>query len=602
MKNIHIPIGIGLTVALALGCMLYLGLGAGQQQLLEDLLTPVHEPTNQVVLVTVDDASIERIGQWPWPREVFAHVLRRLNDEQSRPKVLGLDVLFSEPSRRGDNDDVVLIEALKQLQYPVVVPTQIQHIQIQKNIIQGTGMVSTMPAITNHTTVGHANLIIDSDGVARRFAPSIGTDQGNEKKDIKAFAVEVFEKTNIKKINSPLRSQEKIVFSGPPGTLVRIPFYRIWEGDASALSRTKDKIVLIGSTASSLHDIQQVPVSRGIAMPGVEIQGNIIEMLLQDRRLQSVPLVGTVALMAIVAVVAACSAFFFGLAMATVIGIVMIGLEIVLIAIAYQYGVGVNMLYIVGATIGSIVLVKAYKYTIIDNRTRQIKKVFAKYVSPRVLEEILKNPDAVTLGGEEREMTVFFSDIRGFTTISEQTTPTELVRILNEYFTQMTAEVLRTGGVVDKYIGDAVMAFWGAPIDDPDHADHAVEAALAMIEKLKLLNQKLRAQGDPEIKIGIGLYSGKAVVGNVGSNDRFDYTVIGDTVNAASRLEGLNKEYKTQIIISESVKNKLKKQYPLVCLGCAPVKGRKEPINIYTIEGTMMPQDEASAGSEHAHH
>jgi adenylate cyclase len=205
-------------------------------------------------------------------------------------------------------------------------------------------------------------------------------------------------------------------------------------------------------------------------------------------------------------------------------------------------------------------------------------------------------------GGEEREMTVFFSDIRGFTTISEQTTPTELVRILNEYFTQMTAEVLRTGGVVDKYIGDAVMAFWGAPIDDPDHADHAVEAALAMIEKLKLLNQKLRAQGDPEIKIGIGLYSGKAVVGNVGSNDRFDYTVIGDTVNAASRLEGLNKEYKTQIIISESVKNKLKKQYPLVCLGCTPVKGRKEPINIYTIEGTMMPQDEASAGSEHAHH
>ncbi|MEN9342068.1 MAG: hypothetical protein RIQ54_324 [Candidatus Parcubacteria bacterium] len=602
MKKIYIPIGIGLAVATVFAFMMYSGLGAGQQQLLEDLLIPVHEPTNQTVLLVIDDASIERIGQWPWPREVFARVLNQLNNNQSQPKVVGLDVLFSEPSRIGDSDDEALAYAIKNAQYPIIVPAQIQDIEIRKDTVQGTGMVSTMSTIASYATVGHANLIIDSDGVARRFASSIATDDGEQVKNIKAFAVEVAEKATAKKITPPLKSQERIVFSGAPGTLVRIPFYRIWEGDASVVTRTKDKIVLIGATAPSLHDIQQVPVSRGIAMPGVEIQGNIVEMALKGHRLQTVSPVVTGLLIALAAIAAACFAFFFGLAAASIIAVGMVIVEVVLIAMAYQQGVVVNMLYIISVTVASVVLVKAYKYAVIDTRTRQIKKVFSKYVSPRVLEEILKNPEAVKLGGEEREMTVFFSDIRGFTTISEQTTPTELVRILNEYFTEMTAEVLRTGGVVDKYIGDAVMAFWGAPIDDPDHADHAVEAALAMIEKLKVLNKKLRAQGDPEIKIGIGLYSGKAVVGNVGSNDRFDYTVIGDTVNAASRLEGLNKEYKTQIIISETVKNKLKKQYPLVCLGCAPVKGRKEPINIYTIENTMMPPDEKSTEPDHKHH
>lgn len=213
-----------------------------------------------------------------------------------------------------------------------------------------------------------------------------------------------------------------------------------------------------------------------------------------------------------------------------------------------------------------------------------MKNLFSKYVSKDVLEEILKDPAKVKLGGEEKEVTVFFSDIRGFTALSEKTAPKELVRILNKYFTLMTNEVLENSGVLDKYIGDAIMAFWGAPIEDRRQAENALKAALGMLEKLKELNKELKSNGDPEINIGIGLYSGPAVVGNIGSDLRFDYTVMGDTVNVASRLESLNKEYKTQIIIGETTKNKLEGDHKFKFLGSVAVKGRKELLNIYTIE------------------
>ena len=233
----------------------------------------------------------------------------------------------------------------------------------------------------------------------------------------------------------------------------------------------------------------------------------------------------------------------------------------------------------------TIVLI-IYRYFSEGREKLRLRQLFSKYVSKDVLEEILKNPALVQLGGVEKEITVFFSDIRGFTTLSEATTPHELVKILNRYFTLMTEEVLIHGGVVDKFIGDAIMAFWGAPIDDPEGADHALAASFGMLKKLKTLNEELRSQGKPEINIGIGLYTGPVIVGNVGAETRFDYTVIGDTVNVASRLEGLNKEYKTNIIIGETTKNKLEGKYEFIPLGTVPVKGRKEPITIYTVNVT----------------
>jgi adenylate cyclase len=189
----------------------------------------------------------------------------------------------------------------------------------------------------------------------------------------------------------------------------------------------------------------------------------------------------------------------------------------------------------------------------------------------------------VILGGEEREVTVLFSDIRGFTTLSEATAPHELVAVLNRYFTLMTNEVFKHQGVLDKYIGDAIMAFWGAPIADPLQADHALAAARGMIDRLKEFNAELVREGKPTIDIGVGLYTGPVVVGNIGAESRFDYTVIGDTVNTASRLEGLNKEYGTHVIIGESTKQKLTASYPLSPLGGVKVKGKEQSVEIYAV-------------------
>jgi adenylate cyclase len=189
------------------------------------------------------------------------------------------------------------------------------------------------------------------------------------------------------------------------------------------------------------------------------------------------------------------------------------------------------------------------------------------------------------LGGQKKEMTVLFSDIRGFTTLSEKLEPEKLVAILNEYFTAMTEVILQSGGVLDKFIGDAIMAFWGAPQEAPDHAQRACRTALKMIAKLEELKKEWSKRDLPEINIGVGINSGQMIVGNMGSAKRFDYTVIGDNVNLASRLEGLNKQYGTSIIISQFTYDKVKEKFEGEFLDKVAVKGKEIPVEIFKLVG-----------------
>ncbi len=220
-----------------------------------------------------------------------------------------------------------------------------------------------------------------------------------------------------------------------------------------------------------------------------------------------------------------------------------------------------------------------------ESEKREIRETFQHYFSPQVMEAILKDPEKLKLGGERREVTILFSDIRSFTSMTESLPPQVLTRLLHEYFSEMTEEVLATDGIVDKYIGDAIMAFWGAPIPQPDQANRAVTTALNMIRRLKTLQEKWKKEGYPELDIGIGINLGVATVGNFGSTKRFDYTVIGDAVNAASRIEGLNKQYKSNIIISESTKRQLTLKLETEDLGEVPVKGKEKPIRIFRVLG-----------------
>ncbi len=214
---------------------------------------------------------------------------------------------------------------------------------------------------------------------------------------------------------------------------------------------------------------------------------------------------------------------------------------------------------------------------------RKLRAAFERYVSPQVLETILENPGKVELGGQRREITILFSDIRSFTSLTETLPPHQLTSLLQEYFDAMTQEVIATQGVVDKFIGDAIMAFWGAPIEQDDQADRAVTTAIRMIERLKILQSKWRDEGRATFDIGIGIHIGVATVGNFGSHQRFDYTAIGDAVNTASRLESLNKEFQSHVIISDATRRHLTIKVEMKDRGEVFVKGRERPVHVFEV-------------------
>jgi adenylate cyclase len=233
-----------------------------------------------------------------------------------------------------------------------------------------------------------------------------------------------------------------------------------------------------------------------------------------------------------------------------------------------------------------------YNYVVADREKRQVRTAFQYYLTKSVMEEMLKHPEKLKLGGDKRELTVLFSDIRGFTTISERLPPEELVRTLNEYLTPMTDLVFKHEGTLDKYMGDAIMAIWGAPLPQEDHALRACAAAVEMLEKLEELRRRWKEQGRPDIQIGIGVNSGPMAVGNMGSDMRFDYTVMGDNVNLGSRLEGTNKQYGTRVIISEFTFALVQGKVATRELGSVRVKGKKLPVRIYELRGIGAPADE----------
>ena len=235
----------------------------------------------------------------------------------------------------------------------------------------------------------------------------------------------------------------------------------------------------------------------------------------------------------------------------------------------------------------------AWSYFVEGREKRRVKRLFSRYVSRDVYQQLLASPGEIGLGGERREMTVLFSDMRGFTTLSESGEAEDLVRQLNQYFTRMVEVVFAHRGTVDKFVGDMIMALYGAPLDDPDHADHAVQTALQMVDALQDLNRRWAIEGRAALDIGIGINTGEMIAGNIGSDTIMSYTVIGDNVNLGARLESLNKEYGTRILISEATRRQLKGQYDVRPLGEVLVKGKTRPVAIYEVRTAV--KNEASA-------
>jgi adenylate cyclase len=354
----------------------------------------------------------------------------------------------------------------------------------------------------------------------------------------------------------------------------------------AALDQFRDKIVLIGLTATGAEggDFRPTPLSPLTA--GVEYHANALDTLLHGDFLRAAPLPLDVGIL----LAATC---LFGAAVGATRSQLATA-AIALLTVALWVGSGYLALrdgWVMQpmsgsvATLGAFLTITLLNFIAEQRETLQLRTTFGRYVSPQILEHVLAHPESVQLGGQRRDLTILFSDIRGFTSISEAAEPEEVVEMLNEYLTRMVEILLRHGGTLDKFIGDAVMGFWNAPAEDGDHAVHAVDCAIEMIEETTRLRERWILEGKAALRIGIGVNTGDAVVGNIGSERVFGYTVIGDAVNLASRLESKNKDYSTEIIISEFTLARTGDRFATVYLDEVKVKGKEKAVKIYEVKG-----------------
>jgi adenylate cyclase len=469
--------------------------------------------------------------------------------------------------------------------------------------------------------IGHNRLVRDEDGAARRMrpfietdgvaVPSLGTAAALAFLDVTAADVRVEEeRLRIGSVLMPIlrdpaggtgapSTQALMRFIAPTpdadGVRSTFPTYSFFDvavsADQLASGRTPviptsafaGKLVFVGTTAAGLFDRYSTPFAGGTA--GVELHGTLADNILSGRFMRrAAPATDLAASMAL-----GVTAGLF----ATLLPIAMAVLSTVGVAAAFAWwaahvirdGVWIAAVMPVLAAALALFGGVAWRYFVEDREKRRIRQLFGRYVSGDVIDELMENPALARLGGQRREMTVLFSDIRGFTTASEASTPEAVVGQLNEYFGAMVEVLFRHGGTLDKFVGDMVMGLFGAPLPDPRHADHAVLTALEMLERLAALNQTWKTQGRPELNIGIGINSGEMIAGNIGAESAMSYTVIGDAVNLGSRLESLNKEYGTRILISEATRSRLTIAVDTQYIGDVKVKGKTQAVAVYTVTG-----------------
>jgi adenylate cyclase len=512
-----------------------------------DLLFGFRSIPSNVVIIAIDDQSIRTLGQWPWPRALFAQAVNRL----SGASVIGIDVNFKEASRVGSADDRVLADAMRTARVPVVLASELQR--------DGT-FSGPMSVLASVSTQGIANLTLDSDGIAR----SIRLIRGNRT----AFAAQLAQQIGTKIPSSA--SPERINYYGPSGTVPAYSFLDLIQQRIPSYALV-GHVVLIGATAHDLQDYQNTPIG---LMSGVEIQATIVANtvtndFLASSLLASVLITFIAGLLGLVLAMTIQRIWLVVLALVGITAVVWVG-----VFLLFNSGIILDLVMPTVAVIASGAGALGARYAATSKERRFIHDTFSRYLAPQIVAELLRDPSKVRLGGQKRELTILFSDIRGFTTLSESMPPQELGRFLNRYLSAMTDIILQEHGVIDKYIGDAIMAFWGAPLDDRAHALRGIRAAIAMIQK-------------SDIAIGIGLNTGSVTVGNMGSEKRFDYTAIGDEVNLASRLEGLTKTYGVGILASENVVRHLSEQdirdIPLRELDRVRVKGKTKSVTIFEV-------------------
>jgi adenylate cyclase len=577
-------------------------------------------PDPRVVVVAIDNKSVKDIGRWPWSREITASLLHALKDYGAR--VVALDIVFSEP--QAAQPDRALAEAVKtsgnvtlgyffrnepQVVSPLVLE-QVAGAQI-KQVRLEEGVVSIPIPEFHHLDVniatigagaldhGFFNVVPDDDGLFRKtpllalfndaIYPSLALKATSRYLEREA-RVEVAEfgirTLALGELRLPVSEGGNLSLNyyGPGGIFTTVSAADVIHKRV-AESVLQNALVFVGATETGIADIRATPFDP--ALPGVEIHATVAanalenHFVVRDSRTAAME-------MAVIFLLPLLLALLLGTAPGTLTALGWFCFSIC----AYLAG----NLYLFKSLYYDLSLIfplvplficytgcEAYRNLVIEKKGRYLKMAFGSYVSRDLVEEIVKNPDKLKLGGERREVTVLFSDIRGFTTLSESISPEELVSLLNSYLSPMTNIVLEERGTLDKYVGDAIMAIFNAPLDVPGHAEHSCRCAFRMLDRLKVLNRELAGKGIPELEIGIGVNTGEAIVGNMGADLRFDYTAIGDNVNLASRLESLNKHYGTRILVSESTRRQAGDSFVFREVDLVRVKGKNTPVAVYEL-------------------
>jgi adenylate cyclase len=535
-------------------------------------------PSTEVAVVAIDDATFSDLNrQWPFPRSMHAAVIDRLR--RAGAAAIAYDVQFTEPTtRRQDN---ALIRAVGQAGNVVLAAEEVEG-NGHTRVFGGDEVLREIGA-----RAGYTRVVPDADGALRHFPYEVH--------GLRGFAVAAAEVATGEEIGRDGFESDGgwIDYAGPPRTIPTYSFSEILRGNVEA-RQFEGKIVVVGAAAPILHDVWQTAAGGGL-MPGPEVQANAMATVLNGMPLRSSPGVLDIALIVLLAIVAPLAGFFLRPLLALVVALLAAALFLLAAQLSFDGGVILPVVYpLVALAVGAIGTLALHYLRAAFERQR-VRFTFSRFVPEEVVDEVLaEGEDRLQLGGVRRECTVLFCDLRGFTSYSEARAPADVVEVLNRYLSEMTDAIMDHGGTLVAYMGDGIMAAFGAPIEQADHADRAIAAAHEMLEtRLPAFNEWMRETGHGEgFKVGIGLNSGEVMSGQVGSERRLEYTTIGDTTNTASRLEGMTKGSGHHIFISESTHAARAGSSPkLVEVGEFEVRGREHPLRVWSFPNGAKPVD-----------
>lgn len=596
--------------------------------------------SRDVVIISIDDKSLDKI-RWPWKRDCYSKILKYLQ-EYTTAKVVGFDAIIATPDKDNpisDKDFYNTVSGMKNLvvgfspsvaPYPKILQGQkydakfkqrfsVQIKDLRKNKSQVYyASLSEFPDAYLKSVINVGSVVttpLDMDGVLRNIDqlidykgtlyPSIGLKMYSILNNINEYVV-----TDNRLTDSTGKLSIPVFTADNDNVYNFIHFYKTYpqsdythktysaidiinsytqlkHGQKPDVSpdNFKGKIVIVGANAKAvamgLEDTKATPIE--LEHPGADIQATNIDNLIHNQVLKPTSSIEDLAILAVILGATFLIVRYFSLASSLGLIALIVILYFVFCAICFKLNIVINV--ITPISLQLIVMAMAYSYRfILEGRNKEkIKNAMGKYISENVMENVVKNIDEVTLGGKRANVTVLFADIRGFTSMSEKLTAEEVSIILNEYFAQIEPIITKYNGVINKFIGDAVMAIFGEPIQDKNHAVNAVKCAYEMLLQVQKLQSKWADEGKPKIEIGIGINTGEAFVGNIGTENRLEYTVIGDMVNLASRIESFNKVYKTSFLISESTYQKVRNIADVIKISEVSIRGKAKKTNIYEI-------------------